>query len=414
LSDGEKVKKGMRRSAMLDRTQRPLNDEDLRVLDRYRQNAVGTNHFEPKYMFLAGLAGLVTGIFWIFHWGDQSTSFWQFAGFVGFIAAGAAAGFPFDYLHARKKRREREAAAAARWDPVVAVGFVEHLVAEASKAVRIDDNHADSGFFLQVKKDQVLCVWDWVDDATERVEIDLIPGNPPIPLKISWTGKKLTPLRPKRKFGRGEREPEQCEILSGAIEELDDLLRREGPAKRKPAARKPAPPATPFSKLADDVEPLGFYKYIPADQVSGAKEDIGNGAYDWYLGAGRAFDADAERLAEGGVKDLLDFMGPALKVEGLVLPDINESYDADQGYVIRLGTDQHTMWGKGEGRKSWELTTLRVAGLINQWLAKAGSQERVHVLFGGEDAVFVLLTSGMREVIVKSGIFRGKDIPGLL
>jgi hypothetical protein len=51
------------------------------------------------------------------------------------------------------------------------------------------------------------------------------------------------------------------------------------------------------------------------------------------LAAGRAFDADAERLAEAGVKDLIDYMRPALEVAGWSVPtDVEESYDAERGY----------------------------------------------------------------------------------
>ncbi len=131
--------------------------------------------------------------------------------------------------------------------------------------------------------------------------------------------------------------------------------------------------------------------------MNDAKAEIEKGAYGWYLRAGRAFDADAERLAEGGVKDLLDYTRPALEVEGCVLGEIDESYDADRGYTVRVGGDHHTMWGESEAKKSWELTTKRAAGLINEWLIKAGSQERVHVLYGGEDAILVLLTPSMRS-----------------
>jgi hypothetical protein len=392
---------------MLERYQRPLSDQDRGILERYRQNGIGTIRFDARFTFLGGAAGLLIGFLWlgIFHWGDHGASFWPI---VGLVAAGAAVGFPFDHLRARKQRLEREAAAAAKWNPVIAVGTVEHLVAEASAAVRIDDNEANTAWFLQVAEKQILCVWDWVDDATEHVEVDLVPGSSPTPLNIAWTGKKLAPLRPKRKFKRGEREPEQCEILAGSLEDLDALLREGRPAKRKPKAEKPT---TSAAKLADDVQPLGFYKYVAADQVSEVKAEIMSGAYDWYVAAGRAFDADAERLAEGGVKDLLDYLRPALKVKGLDLGEISESYDVDRGYIVRIGAEQHMMWGEGEGKKSWELTTARALGLINQWLTKAGSQERLHVLNGGEDAIFVLLTPDMQQAIAKSGVFRDHDVP---
>lgn len=397
---------------MLERSKRPLGDEERQVLERYRQNAIGTTQFEAKYAFFGGVAGLALGILWIalFHAGDRSAPLWPI---LALTAAGAAVGFPFDHVRNRKQRQEREAAAAAEWDPIIAVGVVERLVAEASKAVRLDDNEANTAWFLQVGDKRILCVWDWADDATERVEVDWVPGIHPTPLKISWTGDKLIPLRPKRRFKRGERQPEQCELLDGTLEELDVLLRKERttkPATRANAKAKTA--VSPSSKLADDVESLGFYKYAAADQIAELKAEIEEGAHEWYLAAGRAFGADAERLAEGGVKDLIDYMRPALEVEGREVPtDIEETYDTERGYTIRIGAERITLWGEGEGNKAWELTTTRTSALLNEWLSKAGSEERVHILYGGEDAIFVFLTAAMRKAITDSGVFKAADIP---
>lgn len=141
------------------------------------------------------------------------------------------------------------------------------------------------------------------------------------------------------------------------------------------------------------------------------KEEAGKGAYPWFLAAGRAFDADAERLAEGGVKDLLDYLRPALKTEGCDLGASTETYDARHGYTLTIGAEQHTMWSESEAEKSWDLTTRRAAALVNERLERAGSQERLHLLHSGEDAVFVLLTPAMRELIVRSGVFRPEDVP---
>ena len=381
-----------------------MTDEDRQVLAQYRAQTIGRVSFQAKGTALAGFVGFVAGFVWLgfAHLGDRDSE-WLFIAVLGFIAAGAAVGFPFDLVRARKERIRRRQAAAATWDPVVAVGIVEHVVAEASLGIRLDDNHADTAWFLQVGEGQILCVWDWADDATDHVEVDLVPGTPSTVLRISWTGTKLSSARPKRKFKRGECKPEQCEVLSGDLGQLDRLL-----AKPDKSARKPARGL----KLADELEPMGFYKYVSPDQIAAIKAEIAEDAADGFLGAGRAFDANCESLAEGGVKDLLDDLRPALEVEGVELGDIGQSYDPETtGYILTVGADQHAMWSGSEAKQAWELTTTRAAGLINRWLTEAGSQERVHLLHGGEDGVFVLLTPGQRALIAKSGVFRAGDVP---
>ena len=166
------------------------------------------------------------------------------------------------------------------------------------------------------------------------------------------------------------------------------------------------------SKLANDMGLLGFYKFVDARQRKDIDGEIENGAYDWFRAAGRAFDGDAERLAEGGVQDLLESMQPALDIEGVKLTDFEQSH-SEQGYTLRVGTHNYTLWSEGERRRSWELTTDRTITLTNLWLATAGSEERIHVLggAGGHDAIFVLLTPAMRECIAKSGVFGKGDIP---
>jgi hypothetical protein len=402
---------------MLERIRRPLDDDDRAILERHRQNAIGSFRFEAQYTFLAGAAGFVVGVLWLglFHRGDRGTPFWAVLVVIAaLVATGAAAGFAFDYFRARTARNEREADAAASWDPVIAVGIVEHLVAEASSAVRLDDDEGNTAWFLQVAENQMLCVWDWANNATERVEIDLVPGSSPTILNITWTGKQLTPSRPKRKFKRGERQPGECETLTGVLDDLDRLLREGQTPKPSPGPRTERSSSTPSSKLADEVEALGFYKYVALDQRSDSKAEIEGGAYQWYLAAERAFGADAERLAEGGVGDLLDYMRPALAIEGWTLGDIEQTYDAERGYTLRIDEHRWSMWAKTDGRSSWDLTMTRTVELINRGLADAGSDERVHILYGGEDAVFVLLTPVMLETIARSGVFGSKDLPALL
>jgi hypothetical protein len=91
---------------------------------------------------------------------------------------------------------------------------------------------------------------------------------------------------------------------------------------------------------------------------------------------------------------------------------MTQNYNSRQGYRLMIGDELHTMWDESEAKRSWELTTTRAAALIDRRLAVVGSQERVHLLSGGEDGVFVLLTPRMRDVIASSGVFRPEEVPG--
>src|SRR4051812_22301650 len=122
---------------MLERTQRPLMDEDRRLIARYRSNAIGRIRVGAAYTTGAGSVGLLVGFVWfiLYHWGDRNTSVWLL---LPFVLAGAAVGFVFDYARARSDYRRRVAVAAASWDPLAATEVVEHLVAEVTAAVRVD------------------------------------------------------------------------------------------------------------------------------------------------------------------------------------------------------------------------------------------------------------------------------------
>jgi hypothetical protein len=201
---------------MLERSRRPASDQDRALIERYRKNAIGITRFDAKFTFLSGAAGLVVGFVWL------QTFRWPV---VALTLVGTIIGFFVDYGRYKRERVTREAAAAAQWNPVLAADVVEHVVAEAGGAVRVDDEDGNSAWFLQAGENEILCVWDWVEHATERVEIDFVPGSSPTTVAISWSGKQLKPESPTRTFRRGEREPEQCEVLEGTLQELDHLLR---------------------------------------------------------------------------------------------------------------------------------------------------------------------------------------------
>jgi hypothetical protein len=370
-----------------------MSDADRRVLEEFRQRDIGRLDFEARFTFFGAVAGFAAGFVWLiaFHLGDRGVALWPI---VALGACGAALGFPIDLTRARHRQASRRANAGARWDPVLAVGVVERLIATASAGRRVDDDRSDTAWFLQVAEDQIVCLWDWIDQPTEHVEVELVPGESPVVLGSTWTGNQLA-TTPRRRFRPGEHRPEQGELLRGRLDQLDELL-----ARGQSVARMPPPPeeGQGLASLAERLEPLGFFKFVPADQIARARADLG--ATDRFLRCGRGFDADAERLAEGGVKDLIEEMRAALEHEGRAVGEIRQVYDpAGAGYFLEVAGQRHQMWSTAEAKRSWELTPIRAARLINAWLAETGSSERVHLLFGGHDGVFVLLTPHMRELL---------------
>jgi hypothetical protein len=203
-----------------------MTDEDRARLDRLRQGSAPKTRFDSKLTARLCLAGIGLGFVLAYglHWGNP------FA--MGLV--GAALGLPFDIVRSKKQNRELLATNKARWDAVYA-GQVEHVVADASRAVRIDGFGQNSIWFLEVADRQILCVGHWAE-ATQHVEVDLVPGNPPTSLHVTWTGDKLSALRPPRRFKDGERKPRQCEVLDGTLDEVDTLLKwQEDGAETGPA-----------------------------------------------------------------------------------------------------------------------------------------------------------------------------------
>lgn len=370
-----------------------MSDADRRVLEEFRQRDIGRLEFEARFTFFGAVAGFAAGFVWLiaFHLGDRGVALWPI---VALGAGGAALGFPIDLIRARHRQASRRTNAAARWDPVLAVGVVERLIATAAAGRRLDDDQSETAWFLQVAEDQILCLWDWIDQATGRVELEFVPSEPPVVLGSTWTGTQL-PTNTRRRFRSDEHRPEQGELLRGRLDQLDELLAKASSVAWVPP---PAEASQTFASLADRLEPLGFFKFVPAGQIAQARADLG--AADRFMRCGRGFDADAERLAEGGVQDLLEDMRAALEHEGRVVSEIRQIYDpAGAGYLLEFGGQRYQMWSTAEAKRSWELTPVRAARIINEWLAEAGSSERVHLLSGGHDGVFVLLTPQMRELL---------------
>ncbi len=164
------------------------------------------------------------------------------------------------------------------------------------------------------------------------------------------------------------------------------------------------------AELVQALESMGFYKYLSPGDARAAKGQLPTNPRRFYLDAGRAFEADAEDLAEGGVSELLEQMREVLTAEGCVVGKTEDSYSED-GYTVLLDGRPYPMWTKSEGKRSWELTVKRTANLINHLLS-GRSSERLFLLHGGEDGLFVILDPAMQRLIAASGMFGKDSTPG--
>ncbi|GIV97614.1 MAG: hypothetical protein KatS3mg057_2271 [Herpetosiphonaceae bacterium] len=168
-----------------------------------------------------------------------------------------------------------------------------------------------------------------------------------------------------------------------------------------------------MESLLNELELLGFYRYTDPNDVIAVKAqavEIGY-LFGWEC-TQRDYIADAEDLAEGGVKAFLETILAFLQRQGVELHSVQEDY-SDQGYTIMVNGKTYAIYSNEEpsGANIWALSTKRTFDLVNHLLAEAGSDERVYLLYGGNDARAIFLTEEMHELIRTSGLLAPEEIP---
>jgi hypothetical protein len=321
-------------------------------------------------------------------------------------------------LSAKHSRRRGEA--ATRWVPVLEKGQVEVLRVQARAVIELDDADGERGWFFDVGEGQVFVLWhdpyEGEPFPSTELRVTRVPGSAWV-LDVACLGTTLTPVRPRRRLRRGEYVPAQCELLAAGLDTLEqDLVRlqRERPGTPSDAA---APTAEALSArlrvLVDGVEALGFYKYVTREDIAWVKDASRQGAGPWFQASLRGHAADAERLAEGGVGDLLGRVGEVLRAEGVVLGEVREHFEAKGAYSLRVGGREHPVYSAREASRAevWQLAQQRALGLVNALLEEAGSAERAWLMSGGEDGVLVFLTPELRAFLARHWPFPREDLP---
>ncbi|MDR7238746.1 hypothetical protein [Neobacillus drentensis] len=156
-----------------------------------------------------------------------------------------------------------------------------------------------------------------------------------------------------------------------------------------------------FSLLIDELESIGFLKYIDSDKINEVKDEVITSGY-LYGDTGRDFLADEEDLSEGGVGTFFEEISPFLEKQGIELTINNEVFNEER-YEIQVNGEKYTLYTQVdvENDEYVEINTRRAFSIINKLLEGAGSKERLFGLYGWNDLVAIFLTNEMYEIILK-------------
>jgi hypothetical protein len=172
-----------------------------------------------------------------------------------------------------------------------------------------------------------------------------------------------------------------------------------------------------FSKLLDELEILGFYKYTDPQHVLRLKAEA---CASGFLFDGdnirRIYHADSEDLAEGYAWELIEQLSPFLQKLGVQIRALSHVFDNDVDYTMTVNDVCYTLVTVTEEHQLdipelWRLGTERTFTIINILLEQAGSDERVFQLYGGNDCHAVFLTWPMYRVIDASGMLARTELP---
>jgi hypothetical protein len=154
--------------------------------------------------------------------------------------------------------------------------------------------------------------------------------------------------------------------------------------------------------LIAELEAKDHFKYAEAEKVPGLKDEMRSHCYPFPYDLGRQFFADAEDLAEGGVANFLNEIGPFLRRQGVQFGEASDQMDEEgDGYWVTVNGQRYRMATAEElDLPPWEIVTANCFSLVDELLIKASSDERVYCLyFGGNEQSAVFLTPQLEEII---------------
>src|SRR5688500_13576579 len=91
-----------------------------------------------------------------------------------------------------------------------------------------------------------------------------------------------------------------------------------------------------------------MYRLSAPPLVKKAQAESLRTGYLYTEGTNRDFMADAEDLAEGGVKDFLETIKPFLEKEGVIIDRVSQDFEMDGGYSISIEGERFTIYTEPE------------------------------------------------------------------
>lgn len=203
----------------------------------------------------------------------------------------------------------------------------------------------------------------------------------------------------------------------------------------------------------DRLAALGFFEHVAATALTAAVEQTRQRGHPFAAEVHRLYHADAEDLAERGVRDFLGAVAPFLHRQGVAvevhyrpvkvpsrgdqparivaaawgadgwldpegpvalvkslrvslqrggpLVDVTEDEEDDaDAYALLLGEQVHVILDAADGDSdSWRLAARRTIALLDDLLLRHRSPERAYGLMGGNDLHVAFLTPAMAAVI---------------
>jgi hypothetical protein len=181
-------------------------------------------------------------------------------------------------------------------------------------------------------------------------------------------------------------------------------------------------PSTSPEILADRLIGIGYFKYIPDFDFAIARQELVEDLHKGYLGTNwihdcvtrdkRSYPADNEDLAEGFMGETILLMRDVLSHEGVCIDSVEDDFQ-EHRYDVVINGRRHLI---SEDKQletvfCWVVAIKRLLEIVNELLAKAGSDERLYGMYGGNDGRAIFLTPEMFDFIKRSGLLSEGEMP---